>query len=197
MTPEHLADPGRFALKVLHYASGRYLQSILEFEDKLGALETELLTGDAEEAMKEMVSYRSRLRMLRRIFNYHLRIAEGVMNASTEHLSADDDHTHHEQRDLFDRCERLHSLCSMYYEICGDLLDSHISLSSHRLNNTMKVLTIITAIFVPLSFLAGVYGMNFEYMPELGFKYSYFILLGVMAMVATGMGILFRKLKWL
>lgn len=85
----------------------------------------------------------------------------------------------------------------MYYEICGDLVDGYISLTSHRLNNTMKVLTIITAIFVPLSFLAGVYGMNFENMPELGMRYSYFILLGVMGSVAVGMLLLFRKLRWL
>lgn len=195
--PLLLADPSRLVLKILHFACGSYLTAILEFEDRLGVLEEELLSGNSETAMRELISYRSRLRFLLRIFKYHLRMAEEMIKATETHMSSDDDHSHHERRDLYDRCERLHSLSAMYYEICGDLLDSHISISSHRLNNTMKVLTIVTAIFVPLSFLAGLYGMNFDYMPELGFKYSYFILLGIMASVATGMLLLFRKLKWL
>ena len=85
----------------------------------------------------------------------------------------------------------------MYYEICGDLIEGYISVSSHHLNNTMKVLTIITAIFVPLGFLAGLYGMNFENMPELGWKYAYFALLGVMATLAATMLLVFRRIRWL
>jgi magnesium transporter len=61
----------------------------------------------------------------------------------------------------------------------------------------MRVLTVITAIFVPLSFMAGLYGMNFDYMPELKFKDGYFILLGCMGLLATGLMWLFRKKRWL
>ena len=85
----------------------------------------------------------------------------------------------------------------MYYEICGDLVESHISISSHQLNQTMKILTIITAIFVPLGFIAGLYGMNFQYMPELQFRYGYFVILGLMAVLAVGMLTLFRRVRWL
>ena len=66
----------------------------------------------------------------------------------------------------------------MYYDICGDLVDGYISISSHQLNITMRVLTVITAIFVPLTFIAGIYGMNFEYMPELSYQYGYFFVWG-------------------
>ncbi|MGK2940345.1 MAG: CorA family divalent cation transporter, partial [Immundisolibacter sp.] len=71
------------------------------------------------------------------------------------------------------------------------------SVASHRLNNIIRVLTIITAIFVPLSFLAGVYGMNFENMPELKSRAGYFVLLGVMGAIATVLLLLFRKRRWL
>lgn len=117
--------------------------------------------------MKELVSYRSRLRILRRVFDYHKPLTENLMNSTQVYRRINREKDRHECRDLYERCERLYSFCNMYYEICGDLVDGYISLTSHRLNNTMKVLTIITAIFVPLSFLAGVYGMNFENMPEL------------------------------
>jgi magnesium transporter len=197
-SPELLADTGLLTVQILHFASGRYLDSVLAFEDRLGALEDALISGDAEDAMKELVAYRSRLRILRRVFNYHQRLAEQIMNGVGAHLRRGrQDQNAHERRDLFDRCERLFSLCNMYYEICGDLVEGYISLSSHRLNNTMKVLTIITAIFVPLSFLAGLYGMNFDNMPELHYRHGYFIVLGLMALLATGMITLFRRIRWL
>jgi magnesium transporter len=70
------------------------------------------------------------------------------------------------------------------------------SLQSHRLNEVMKTLTILSAIFIPLTFVAGIYGMNFEYMPELGYRNGYFIVLGVMALVAVGSFLFFRHRKW-
>ncbi|EED34576.1 Mg2+ transporter protein, CorA family protein [Luminiphilus syltensis NOR5-1B] len=196
--PAMLQDTGLLALNLIHYAAGRYLKAILEFEDKLGDLEDSLLTGDGENAMKDLVAYRSRLRVLRRIFSYHQRLAEHALNGAGKHLAGEGEQDNlHKRRDLFDRCERIYSLCSMYYEICGDLVEGHISLSSHRLNNTMKVLTIITAVFVPLGFLAGVYGMNFDNMPELHHPKGYFFILGTMATIASGMLLLFRKIRWL
>jgi magnesium transporter len=147
--------------------------------------------------MKELVAYRSRLRRLRRIFSYHTSMAELLLQDGGLFLGDDKDASIHVRRDVFDRCERLHSLCQMYYELCGDLVEGYISLSSHNLNNTMKVLTIISALFVPLTFLAGIYGMNFEHMPELGWRYAYFTLLGVMAVVTVVMLIVFRKIRWL
>lgn len=196
--PAMLGDTGLLAINILHYASGRYLEAILEFETKLGELEDCLLTGNDENAMKDLVAYRSRLRVLRRVFSYHQRLAEHVLSGTGSHLGQDDENDHaHKRRDLYDRCERIYSLSSMYYEICGDLVEGHISLSSYRLNNTMKVLTIITAVFVPLSFLAGVYGMNFDNMPELHHPKGYFMVIGLMATIATGMILLFRRIRWL
>lgn len=196
--PALLKDAGLLAINILHYASGRYLEAILDFEDKLGELESSLLAGTGESAMKDLVTYRSRLRILRRVFSYHKRLAEHVHEGAGSHLGTDDENNHaHKRRDLYDRCERIYSLSSMYYEICGDLVEGHISLSSYRLNNTMKVLTIITAVFVPLSFLAGVYGMNFDNMPELHHPLGYFMVIGAMATIATGMILLFRRIRWL
>jgi magnesium transporter len=193
-----LASPAALALRLLHFASGRYLDRILQFEDTLGELEDTLLSGESEAVMKELVSYRSRLRKLRRTFSYHQRISEQILQQGTPQLGGTGvDDNYHLRRDLYDRCERLYSLCSMYYEICGDLVEGYISISSHTLNNTMKVLTIITAIFVPLGFLAGLYGMNFDHMPELHLRYGYFGLLLVMGTVAGGMLYLFRRIKWL
>jgi magnesium transporter len=85
----------------------------------------------------------------------------------------------------------------MYYEVAGDLVDGYISLTSHELNSTMRILTVLTAIFVPLGFLAGVYGMNFENMPELHTQGGYFVLLAVMVTIAVTLLGIFKYKNWL
>jgi magnesium transporter len=192
-----LQSPSVLAIRLLHYASGRYLEKLMTAEARIGDLEDELLGEHSNEALKELVAYRTRLRKLRRIFDYHHRMAEMVMNNGVPFLGLGEGEGHHMQRDLYDRCERLSSLCTLYYELCGDLIDGFISLSSHQLNNTMKILTIITAIFVPITFIAGLYGMNFDNMPELHHEYGYFIVLATIVAVATGMVLMFKRIRWL
>lgn len=189
--------PGRLALQIMDYASTRYLDRILAFEAHLGELEETLLDRPSDSIMTELVGYRSELRKLRRIFNYHNRLVEEILQEEPRHLGTGADEYLHLWRVLADRCERLFSLTGMYYEICGDLVEGYISISSHELNTTMKILTIITAIFVPLSFLAGLYGMNFENMPELHLQYGYFYALGAMAVTATLLVYIFKRKKWL
>jgi magnesium transporter len=189
--------PGRLALQVMDYASDRYLAKILDFEGYLGELEENLLSRPSDSVMAELVGYRSELRKLRRIFNYHNRLMEQILREEPKYLGTAEDENHHLWRALLDRCERLFSLTSMYYEICGDLVEGYISISSHELNTTMKILTIITAIFVPLSFMAGLYGMNFQNMPELNMEYGYFFALGAMACTASLLVYIFKRKRWL
>lgn len=85
----------------------------------------------------------------------------------------------------------------MYREILSDQLNIYHTTISSKLNDVMKFLTIFSAIFIPLTFIAGIYGTNFEFLPELKFKYSYFIMLGVMFLVAVGMILYFKNRKWL
>ena len=119
---ELLARPAILALQILHYASGRYLERLLQFEDTLGDLEDGLLTEHSEEDMKELVAYRSKLRRLRRIFSYHQHMAEQLWENGGHYFGDKADESLHERRDFFDRCERLHSRCQVYYEISGDLI---------------------------------------------------------------------------
>ena len=79
----------------------------------------------------------------------------------------------------------------------GNVKDTYLSVVSQRTNDIMKVLTLFSAVMLPLTFIAGVYGMNFEHMPELATRYGYFVVLGVMAAVGTGMVLWFRRRRWL
>jgi magnesium transporter len=96
-----------------------------------------------------------------------------------------------------EQLDRLLSLARLYYELTDDLMNGYLSLSAHRLNQIMQTLTIVTVIFVPITFMAGIYGMNFEYMPELGIRGAYFVLLGIMLTVVSVILVIFYRQGWL
>lgn len=191
-----LVSPGLLASRIMKFSVGRYLEAILAFEPSLNELEDAMQEKPNDEVMRELISYQSRLRKLKRIFSYHEKLVANLLKEMPPRLIEEDGDIEHALQDLFERCERLHGLCTMYYEICGDLINGYLSISSHQLNNTMRVLTVITAIFVPLTFIAGIYGMNFDNMPELHAPYGYFYTLGGMLVIAAGFGVFAYK-KWL
>ena len=100
-------------------------------------------------------------------------------------------------RDAYDHTIQVVDMIESFRDVLASLVDLYLSSLSHRMNEVMKVLTVIGSIFIPLTFLAGIYGMNFEHMPELSHPYAYFILLGVMAAVAVGMLVAFRRKGWI
>lgn len=195
--PENLlVSPGLLASKIMRFSVGCYVDSILEFEPSLNELEDSMHEKPDDDVMREVIAYKSRLRKLKRIFSYHERLVANLLKDIPQRLIDEDGDIEHGLQDLFERCERLNSLCTMYFEICGDLINGYLSITSHQLNNTMKVLTVITAIFVPLTFIVGVYGMNFDNMPELHWQYGYFYILGGMLTIACLFGGIAYK-KWL
>lgn len=189
-------SPERVALRVMYISAGFYIDSLLQFETALSDIEDELLAAGNDDLMRRITAYRSRLVKMRRVFSYHKGITQELTAYDYAHLPRDDSETLHAITDVEDRFERLYTLTQMYYDICGDLVDGYISISSHQLNITMRVLTVITAIFVPLTFIAGIYGMNFEYMPELGYRYGYFFVWGVMLGIGIMLIWVFKRQRW-
>ncbi len=105
-------------------------------------------------------------------------------------------------RDCLDHAERLYENLTYLRESAADLLNTHLALISHRMNDVMKVLTIMATVFIPLSFLVGLYGMNFSTdspfnMPELSWRFGYLYVWGVMVLVVAGLMLFFRRKKWL
>lgn len=190
-------SPMILALRLFHFSCGIYLEELLSFEETLEAIEDAFQVSGDDKMMQEITLYRSHLVKLKRTFNYHLNIGaelKVLVEDETILINQSDLHT---LTDVQERLDRLLSLSQMYYDIGGDIINGYISISSHQLNSTMRVLTVITAIFVPLGFLAGVYGMNFEYIPELKVENGYFYLIGSMVTIATGLVVFFKKKKWL
>ncbi|HTF20110.1 MAG TPA: magnesium/cobalt transporter CorA [Chryseolinea sp.] len=98
--------------------------------------------------------------------------------------------------DVYDHVAHLIDSLDTYKDLTAGLLDIHINAMNTKMNEVMKVLTVISTIFMPLTFIVGVYGMNFDFMPELKWKYGYFAVWGVMATVFFGMLAFFRRKKW-
>ena len=100
-------------------------------------------------------------------------------------------------RDIYDHVVQIIDTIETFREMLSSMLDIYLSSLSNRLNQVMKVLTIIATIFIPLTFLAGLYGMNFKYMPELEWRLGYPFVLTIMVSVVCIMLFFFRKRKWL
>ena len=99
--------------------------------------------------------------------------------------------------DLDDLVVQAQEAIEIYYSMVSDQINLYQTNIGNRQNDVMKVLTIFSAIFIPLTFIAGIYGMNFEYIPELKHHYAYFILWGIMIIITITMLLYFKRKKWL
>lgn len=189
-----LKAPRTVALGFCQHIADIYISRLLTTEEHLDDIEQKMYLSPNDKLLATLIGYQTQLRKTHRTLLYHKQIFSHS-NLAEYGRNKDIDDVH--WNNVYEHTERSYSLALLYYELSSDLIEGHISLTSHRLNQIMKVLTIITVIFVPLSFLAGVYGMNFEFMPELKYKYSYFIILGIMLSLASLLLILFWRKRWL
>ncbi len=100
-------------------------------------------------------------------------------------------------RNCYDHCVQAADVIETYREIAGGLLNTYLSVIANRTNEIMRVLTIMSTIFIPLTFIVGLYGMNFRYMPELAWPWAYPVLVGLMFGTGLGMLLYFRRLGWI
>ena len=98
--------------------------------------------------------------------------------------------------DVYDHVAHLIDSLDTYKDLISSLLDIHINAMNTKLNEVMKILTVFSTIFMPLTFIVGVYGMNFDIMPELRWTWGYYGVWGVMVVIVIAMIIYFRKKKW-
>lgn len=192
--PQLMAEgPGSLAVRLSNRLARRYVEILLGLEPRLDEIEDEMFGQPDDSLLSELTRYKSRLRNINRIAKYHEQIAARLRSENDPLLS---ESLEHEIVDLYEQVERTQSLANLHYQIASDLTDGYLGMSSHRLNRVMQILTIITVIFVPLTFLAGVYGMNFENMPELSTRSGYFIVIAIMFVIAVTQLIYFRKKRW-
>ena len=186
--------PLHICYRIVRTIIDRYSPIILGLEERLDDLEEEMLREPSDATLEVLIGYNSRLKKLRRLFVYQEAALAQIVAGEEAWI---DDSALHEFNDAHEHMERLASLCGLFQELAVDLIDGYISLSSHRLNQIMKVLTITAVIFLPLTLLAGVYGMNFQYIPELAWHFGYFAVLALMVVIALIMLLAFKRKRWI
>ena len=162
--------------------------------EKIEALQQTVVADPKPETLKEIHGLKRQLLFLRRAV-WPLR--DAMNNLSRSEWPFLQEATKLFFRDVYDHVVQIVDTIETLREMVSASLDIYLSSISYRLNAVMRVLTVITTIFMPLSFIASIYGMNFEYMPELKSKWGYPLVLAVMAAVGVGMLIVFRKKRWL
>ena len=180
--------------RVVRTIIDRYSPIVLSLEDRLEEMEEQMIEAPSDALLAELVSYNSRLKKLRRTFGHQDTLLHELLHSVEDRLQPP---SRHEFNDAHEQMARVASLVAMLQELTRDLIDGYLSISAHRLNNIMKVLTIASVIFLPLTFIAGIYGMNFANMPELQSRYGYFVVLGVLSVLAIALLAVFRRLRWL
>ncbi len=170
----------------------KYFTILEKLEDRLEELESLLTTELNDGHLAELSKYNSILRKINRVMTYHKTVFSSLLRNDSNSIV---ENNIHEYNDIYEHMERSASLSLMHQQLSSDLVNNYLALTSHRVNKIVKTLTIFTVLFVPLSFIAGLYGMNFEFIPELKLKYGYFYVLGIMFAVFTGLLYFLRKMK--
>jgi magnesium transporter len=171
--------------------------TIEHYEDCIEDLMIEAKTSDKPDLLVQIEKNRENLNFLKRSI---LPLREALFNLKSIHEDEDYDGIEKANYTFFARLHQkaLELLEQIEYDM--NTLDSassfYFSSQNHRMNEIMKILTVVSVIFMPLTFVVGVYGMNFKHMPELEYEYGYYIVIGLMALIALGMVFYFKGKKW-
>ena len=194
-------DPERYFERGVDFLGYRVLDELVEnyfplldrLEEEIDRIEDEVLVEPDEKLLMEISDLRSDLIEIQRMTGPQREMAAKLARAETP-LIADNRKIYF--RDIQDDLARIYDLLTNYRDLIGGARDIYMTVISNRMNEIMKTLTIVATIFIPLTFIAGIYGMNFEVMPELGWDWGYYGSLGVMGVMALGMVYYFKKKGW-
>ncbi|HEY5945459.1 MAG TPA: magnesium/cobalt transporter CorA, partial [Kofleriaceae bacterium] len=188
------AGPSYLAYAIIDTIVDAYYPMIEQLSHILERLEVEVSDQPSVEMVRELNVIKAQLVLLRRGLAPQLEALTRMMRADMPLVTAE---VRTYLRDTHDHCHQLLDVVDSHRELVAGLMNTYLSIVSNRTNEVMKVLTIMASIFIPLTFLAGVYGMNFKQMPELDRWWAYPVLLGVMALVAVVMLVQFWRRGWL
>ncbi len=171
-----------------------YIYIIGVLGERIETLEETLLEEPRKSVIDEIYTYKRELNFLRKNITP---AREMILNLSKMESEFIHESTYVHFKELLDNINQAMDSSETYREILSDQLNIYHTTISSKLNDVMKFLTIFSVIFIPLTFIAGIYGTNFDVLPELHYEYSYFIMWGVIIVVALTMLVYFRKRKWL
>lgn len=171
-----------------------YFVVLEQISENIERLEDSIIKTTKQKSMTEIYSMKRELMLMRKVV-FPLR--EMLSNLIREEAPLITSNTVLYLRDVHDHVSQVIETIDSYRELVASLMDLYLSQAGNRMNNVMKVLTVISVIFMPLTFIAGVYGMNFDNIPELHWQNGYFYVWGIMITLVIGMLIYFKRKDWL
>ena len=171
-----------------------YFTCIEKIGDKVEEIEEDIINDTDKKSLlelyhlkREMIYLRKQVWPLRDMINNMIRSETHLINSTSDIYL----------RDLSDHVTRIIDTVETYRDLLSGIMDIYLSTNANKMNEVMKVLTIMSSIFIPVTFIVGVYGMNFENMPELKSQNGYFLVWGIMLSIIIGLLFYFKKRKWL
>ena len=192
--PIRAAGSDYLAYALLDTMIDHYYPLAEKISDELEALEDEIIADPQPEALTRLHQLRRQLAVLRRISWPQREALSALVREKTPFMS---EAVQVYLRDTFDHISQLVEMIDSAREMAVGLSELYLSTIGNRTNEVMKLLTLMSSVFIPLTFVAGIYGMNFENMPELHSQLGYYVVLGVMIVMALGMLAYFRTRGWL
>lgn len=193
---------GRLRTRGVDYLAFALLDSVVDhyfvilekLQERIEDLEDRLVVDSDQQSIREIHEVRREVILLRKSVWPLRELISGLQRLETPLIT---DFTDIYLRDLYDHVVQVIDTIDTYRELLSGMIEIYLTGISYRMNAIMKVLTMIATIFIPLTFIAGIYGMNFKNMPELEWRWGYFVVLTVMLSIGAAMLIYFKRKKWL
>jgi magnesium transporter len=171
-----------------------YMPILQDLEDHIDEVEEQLFEQPSPEDLRKILTLKRTLLSLKKTVFPQREVMNHLARNEYQFISQK---TQFYFRDVYDMLFRMTEMTESFRDVTTAMVETYLSTVSNRMNEVMKALTLITTIFMPLTVITGIYGMNFKHMPELETRYGYFVVLGVMLLVAGGLFTYFRRKNWI
>jgi magnesium transporter len=185
--------PDYLAYAMIDTVVDNYFEILENIEDKVDLLEEELISRPRKTTLKEIYELKKELMLLRKSVWPLREVINGMQIGNQEFIEKG---TELYLRDVYDHIVQVIDTAQLFVDIITGMLDTYLSSINNRMSEIMKVLTIFSAIFIPVTFLAGVYGMNFAYMPELNQRWAYPAFWVIVLTAIGAMLLVFKRRNW-
>jgi len=191
---EEVNRPDRFLYHLVDIVVDNYFLVGDRIETRIERLEEDILMHTKKSHLTEIIGLRSEILWLKKVLGPQRDV---IATLNKRDLKLIDDHLQKYFLDIYENAVKIAETFETYRDLMGNLREAYQSSLSARANEIMRVFTALTTIFMPLTFLTGVYGMNFDYLPGAHLQGGSFIIITIMVVLGTGMFLLFKKKDWL
>jgi magnesium transporter len=171
-----------------------YQPAVDELDDMLSSVEERVVTKPEQALLQEILLLKHNVQRLRRTIIPQRDVVNRISRGEFPNVVRGEMNIYF--RDIYDHVVRVQELMESVRDLADGVLNTYLSAVNNRMNEVMKTLSVVATVLLPLTFVASIYGMNFEHMPELTWYWGYFLSLGAMALIAAGMIAFFRIRRW-